>query len=544
MNFLKYWKRQVSPRPFSMQQAYLSLYSRERSRIQVQRTPTIPGSLVCRQVSPRCHPSTRQSLVLGTSSSLEFLLVLLAGFPAAMSFPRSEDVIRFFADEELAGTNEDKFIAVGLDVATLLSSPFCSCTVFAIFLEQVIKLEFLVQQVELKWLILNRWRRLFPLITCEIPFGQNVFDLTICVNVSNLNLGSRLILSNNQSSATLWVLDTCLIGWLLPLIIICITASLSSNTYNMAEIVNVSQIGITFHGISAHHSLPRPDCNSTADVPSFTLRTALSAIPSVSDLCGVDVQWFRDNSSQDLPNSKELAVQMTFGFLVGARNFTKFFWVSWEVLVLHGYDCNHCIAKSCNATAYRWLLLDSLSSLGILFRSSQATQSFRSGHGCTSTFSERGPWKFSSSRFRNLGISGSESRYCAGQEPSSTFVRRVSIDFEAQSFSVAPTTFIDQLLFELLQPIRQLMQQIALADILRKVRLDTMLSRTWFHSCSRLDIQTQVSPWLCRTTFIDQILFEILKPVRQVVHRSLCPSSRPSFLFLFSVSVGLCSGFL
>ena len=49
---------------------------------------------------------------------------------------------------------------------------------------------------------------------------------------------------------------------------------------------------------SVHPSLPRPDCNSTADVPSFNLRTALSTIPFVSDLCGVDVQWFHDNSSQ------------------------------------------------------------------------------------------------------------------------------------------------------------------------------------------------------------------------------------------------------
>ena len=29
---------------------------------------------------------------------------------------------------------------------------------------------------------------------------------------------------------------------------------------------------------------------STAEVPSFTLRIALSAIPLVSDRCGVDVQ--------------------------------------------------------------------------------------------------------------------------------------------------------------------------------------------------------------------------------------------------------------
>ena len=40
--------------------------------------------------------------------------------------------------------------------------------------------------------------------------------------------------------------------------------------------------------------------NSTqADVPSFTLRTALSTIPLVSDLCGVDVELCQERSSQD-----------------------------------------------------------------------------------------------------------------------------------------------------------------------------------------------------------------------------------------------------
>ena len=56
---------------------------------------------------------------------------------------------------------------------------------------------------------------------------------------------------------------------------------------------------------SAHHFSYRPDCNSTADVPSFILRTALSAILIISDLCGVDVQWFQERSSQYVPNSKE-----------------------------------------------------------------------------------------------------------------------------------------------------------------------------------------------------------------------------------------------
>ena len=61
----------------------------------------------------------------------------------------------------------------------------------------------------------------------------------------------------------------------------------------------------------AHQCSSRPDCNSTADVPPFTLRTALSAIPFVSDLCGVDVLWLQERSSQAFPNSKELSVLMT-----------------------------------------------------------------------------------------------------------------------------------------------------------------------------------------------------------------------------------------
>ena len=69
------------------------------------------------------------------------------------------------------------------------------------------------------------------------------------------------------------------------------------------EILNVSQKAVTFQ---ESPTIRYPD--RTAEVPSFTLRTALSAIPFVSDLCGVDVQWFQDNSSQDMPNSKEMSV--------------------------------------------------------------------------------------------------------------------------------------------------------------------------------------------------------------------------------------------
>ena len=50
---------------------------------------------------------------------------------------------------------EDRFIATSRDMDTTLSSSFCSCILFAI-VEQLIKLIFLVQQVELKWQLLNK----------------------------------------------------------------------------------------------------------------------------------------------------------------------------------------------------------------------------------------------------------------------------------------------------------------------------------------------------------------------------------------------------
>ena len=62
--------------------------------------------------------------------------------------------------------------------------------------------------------------------------GQHVRELVLGVNMFDLDLGSKLILSNNQSSATLWVWDKCLIVDLLPIMVILITASLSSKINN------------------------------------------------------------------------------------------------------------------------------------------------------------------------------------------------------------------------------------------------------------------------------------------------------------------------
>ena len=78
-------------------------------------------------------------------------------------------------------------------------------------------------------------QKIVPLITCEIHFSRNVCELVFGVNVTELNFwGSKVMLSNNQSRATLWVLETCLIVEPRLLTIILITASLSSKTYNIA----------------------------------------------------------------------------------------------------------------------------------------------------------------------------------------------------------------------------------------------------------------------------------------------------------------------
>ena len=64
-------------------------------------------------------------------------------------------------------------------------------------------------------------KKMNPLITCKVSLGQYVCELLFFVSMYLIwILGSTLILSSNQSSATLWVLDTCLIVGLLPFMII------------------------------------------------------------------------------------------------------------------------------------------------------------------------------------------------------------------------------------------------------------------------------------------------------------------------------------
>ena len=68
-------------------------------------------------------------------------------------------------------------------------------------------------------------------------------------------------------------------------------------------------------------------------MPSLTLLAALATvplvsdrIPFVSDLCGVDVQWFQERSSQALPNSKEWFVYNILELLPFEGTSVSFSW--------------------------------------------------------------------------------------------------------------------------------------------------------------------------------------------------------------------------
>ena len=186
-------------------------------------------------INPPRHASFSCPWELDAASGFEFLLALASGFPLdVLSTPGLFDAIGWFTDEELVETVDVRFFAVGFDFATILSSSFRSCTLFAIVLVQLVNLKFWAQQRELKWLMLNKWRRWFHSSRVELPLVKMSASWCVVSMYLIWLLGSWLIPSNNQSGPTLWVPDTFLIVGLLLLIIILITASLSWTPYNIA----------------------------------------------------------------------------------------------------------------------------------------------------------------------------------------------------------------------------------------------------------------------------------------------------------------------
>ena len=200
-------------------------------------------TFICRGKFPSLllYPSTRQGVHLAASHENSTLRrVWIFFFPwrqvslkqwVSPGLLMEPDLSRM---RKLAETIKDRFIAIGFDFATILSSSLCSCILFAIVLEQPIKLEFSAQRVELKWLMMNKWKKLFHWSRVKLLLVTMSASWWLLSMYLIWILESRLIRSNNQSSATLWVLDTCFIVGFQPLIIILITAWLSSQTNNIA----------------------------------------------------------------------------------------------------------------------------------------------------------------------------------------------------------------------------------------------------------------------------------------------------------------------
>ena len=82
------------------------------------------------------------------------------------------DAVGLFTENELVATELVKFLAFGLDFATILFSSDCSCILFAIFSVHLLKLKILAQQREPKWLMLKQTEKIIPFVTCEVSFSQ------------------------------------------------------------------------------------------------------------------------------------------------------------------------------------------------------------------------------------------------------------------------------------------------------------------------------------------------------------------------------------
>ena len=65
-------------------QVSLILFSRDRSRIQIQKTPMIPDLYLRRQVNPPRYASFSLPSELDAASGFEFRLALVSGFPVVL----------------------------------------------------------------------------------------------------------------------------------------------------------------------------------------------------------------------------------------------------------------------------------------------------------------------------------------------------------------------------------------------------------------------------------------------------------------------------
>ena len=90
---------------------------------------------------------------------------------------------------------------------------------------------------------IQQTKKMVPLITCETPLA-NLSAIWFLVSTYLISIAeSNLILSNHQSSATLWVLDTCLIVGLVPFQKCTAETrfeNVCGNVFHMRQLLNIS----------------------------------------------------------------------------------------------------------------------------------------------------------------------------------------------------------------------------------------------------------------------------------------------------------------
>ena len=138
--------------------------------------------------------------ILFLSSQFDVIHTIISGFPGL------PDAVEDSAAGALSLLRAIRFI-IGLDFAVTLSSPEPFLRSFDITSEQ---------SAELKWLMLNKHKRLFHSSRVKFPLVSMSASWLLVSRYLIWILWSQLLRSNNQSRATLWVLETCLIVGLLP----------------------------------------------------------------------------------------------------------------------------------------------------------------------------------------------------------------------------------------------------------------------------------------------------------------------------------------
>ena len=120
-----------------------------------------------------------------------------------MSIPGLFDAIGWFTDEELVETIDVKFIAVGFDFATILSSSFMFLHPLRHRFGAASQAEIQSARKKAEMADVEQMKKIVLLITCEITFGQSVCELMFGVDAPDLNLGIQInpikqpILSNS-----------------------------------------------------------------------------------------------------------------------------------------------------------------------------------------------------------------------------------------------------------------------------------------------------------------------------------------------------------